>query len=96
MTALASNYLTPGPRDEDWRFTPLDRLAGLHDGSAVAATPMVRNVSENMGVKVSTISNKSVAAKIIPTDAVALRTLENAADILGLAVRENLKLIARE
>lgn len=38
MTAIASNYLTPGPRDEDWRFTPLNRLAGLHDGSAVIGT----------------------------------------------------------
>ena len=45
MTAIASNYLTPGPRDEDWRFTPLNRLAGMHDGSAVTGTPMVRNVS---------------------------------------------------
>ena len=72
MTALASNYLTPGPRDEDWRFTPLDRLAGLHDGSAALGTPMVRNVSENSGVAVSTISNKNVPSKIVPTDAVAL------------------------
>ena len=86
MTALASNYLTPGPRDEDWRFTPLNRLAGLHDGSAVTGTPMVRNVSENSGVSVSTIPNESVAAKIIPTDAVALRTLESATDILKIEI----------
>lgn len=86
MTAIASNYLTPGPRDEDWRFTPLNRLAGLHDGSAVTGTPMVRNVSENSGVLVSTIPNQSVPSRIIPTDAVALRTIENATDILKIEI----------
>ena len=89
MTALASNYLTPGARDEDWRFTPLNRLAGLHDGSAIAGTPMVRNVSENSGVLVSTISN-NVPAKIVPTDVVALRTIENAADILKIDIPKDL------
>ena len=27
----------PGGRDEAWRFTPLRRLRGLHDGSAAAS-----------------------------------------------------------
>jgi len=69
-----------------WRFTPLNRLAGLHDGSAVTGTPMVRNVSENSGVLVSTIPNQSVPSKIIPTDAVALRTIENATDVLKIEI----------
>jgi Fe-S cluster assembly protein SufD len=37
MTTLQSNLLenhTPTGREEAWRFTPLKRLAGLHDGSA--------------------------------------------------------------
>jgi Fe-S cluster assembly protein SufD len=37
MSALASNLLelhTPHGREEAWRFTPLKRLAGMHDGSA--------------------------------------------------------------
>ena len=29
-------FEVPGGRDELWRFTPLKRLHGLHDGSAVA------------------------------------------------------------
>ena len=33
MSALATNYLTPTGREEAWRFTPLKRLAGLHDNS---------------------------------------------------------------
>ena len=34
MSALNSNILTPTGREEAWRFTPLKRLHGLHDGSA--------------------------------------------------------------
>jgi Fe-S cluster assembly protein SufD len=39
MSALQSNLLelhTPNGREEAWRFTPLKRLAGMHDGSAKA------------------------------------------------------------
>lgn len=88
MTALASNYLTPQPRDEDWRFTPLARLAGMHDGSAKSVTQMVRTVSENQGVVVSVIPNKEVPAKILPSDVVALRTIENADNILKIEIEK--------
>lgn len=36
MSLLTTNYLTPTGREEAWRFTPLKRLRGLHDGQAVA------------------------------------------------------------
>lgn len=35
MSVLTTNYLTPTGREEAWRFTPLKRLRGLHDGVAV-------------------------------------------------------------
>lgn len=35
MSLLTSNYLVPTGREEAWRFTPLKRLRGLHDGQAV-------------------------------------------------------------
>ena len=37
MSVLTTNYLTPTGREEAWRFTPLKRLRGLHDGTAVQA-----------------------------------------------------------
>ena len=37
MSLLATNYLTPTGREEAWRFTPLKRLRGLHDGLASVA-----------------------------------------------------------
>jgi Fe-S cluster assembly protein SufD len=35
MSVLTTNYLTPTGREEAWRYTPLKRLRGLHDGAAV-------------------------------------------------------------
>jgi Fe-S cluster assembly protein SufD len=35
MSVLTTNYLTLTGREEAWRFTPLKRLRGLHDGAAV-------------------------------------------------------------
>ena len=35
MAVLTTNYLTPTGREEAWRFTPLKRLRGLHDGAAI-------------------------------------------------------------
>lgn len=35
MSVFTTNYLTPTGREEAWRFTPLKRLRGLHDGAAV-------------------------------------------------------------
>ncbi|MDA2962958.1 MAG: SufD family Fe-S cluster assembly protein [Actinomycetota bacterium] len=35
MSLLTTNYLTPTGREEAWRFTPLKRLKGLHDATAV-------------------------------------------------------------
>ena len=35
MSVLATNCLTPTGREEAWRFTPLKRLRGLHDGTSV-------------------------------------------------------------
>ena len=37
MSTLTTNYLAPSGREEAWRFTPLNRLAGILD----AATTMV-------------------------------------------------------
>src|SRR6185436_6331310 len=34
-----ADFPVPHGREEEWRFTPLARLKGLHDGSAVAGGP---------------------------------------------------------
>ncbi|MGY0500015.1 Fe-S cluster assembly protein SufD [Nocardia sp. FBN12] len=45
----------PSGRDEAWRFTPLRRLRGLHDGTAVADGQATVEVSEVAGVTVETV-----------------------------------------
>ncbi|MFC5800616.1 Fe-S cluster assembly protein SufD [Streptomyces formicae] len=37
-----ADFPVPHGREEEWRFTPLDRLRGLHDGTAVATGEGVR------------------------------------------------------
>ena len=35
--ALNTNYLTPTGKEEPWRFTPMNRLGGLHDDAVKVA-----------------------------------------------------------
>jgi Fe-S cluster assembly protein SufD len=52
MSLLTSNYLVPTGREEAWRFTPLKRLRGLHDGQAVVGdrSSLVAQSALPMGV----------------------------------------------
>ncbi|MFD6390534.1 Fe-S cluster assembly protein SufD [Nocardia sp. NPDC055029] len=48
-------FEVPSGRDEAWRFTPLRRLRGLHDGTAVRDGQATVEVSEVAGVTVETV-----------------------------------------
>ena len=48
-------FEVPHGRDELWRFTPLRRLRGLHDGSASATGRAQISVSEQPGVQTETV-----------------------------------------
>ena len=67
----------PNGREEDWRFTPLARLRGLHDGSAAAGDrPKNRatvSVTAPAGVEVATAGRLAPdwVASIAPADVVA-------------------------
>ncbi|MFD3453558.1 Fe-S cluster assembly protein SufD [Streptomyces sp. NPDC058691] len=51
-----ADFPVPNGREEEWRFTPLERLRGLHDGTAVATGGGVRvEVSAPEGVTVETV-----------------------------------------
>ncbi|MFE3326287.1 Fe-S cluster assembly protein SufD [Streptomyces sp. NPDC059176] len=54
-----ADFPVPHGREEEWRFTPLDRLAGLHDGSAVATAGGVTvEVTAPEGVTVETVGRE--------------------------------------
>ncbi|MFC8429979.1 Fe-S cluster assembly protein SufD [Streptomyces sp. NPDC057253] len=50
------DFPVPHGREEEWRFTPLERLRGLHDGTAVATGEGVKvDVQAPAGVTVETV-----------------------------------------
>jgi Fe-S cluster assembly protein SufD len=48
-------FEVPGGREENWRFTPMRRLRGLHDGSAAFEGTARISVSAGPGVTVETV-----------------------------------------
>ncbi|GAA3139600.1 Fe-S cluster assembly protein SufD [Streptomyces rameus] len=51
-----ADFPVPHGREEEWRFTPLERLRGLHDGTAVATGGGVKvDVQAPEGVTVETV-----------------------------------------
>jgi Fe-S cluster assembly protein SufD len=66
-------FEVPGGREENWRFTPMKRLHGLHDGTAMFAGTAAVSVTETDGVTVETVGrdDSRVGQAGIPADRVA-------------------------
>ena len=66
-------FEVPGGRDEIWRFTPLKRLRGLHDGTAPATGTAAIVVTECPGVTIETVrrGDERLGQGGAPTDRVA-------------------------
>ena len=82
-------FEVPGHRDEIWRFTPLRRLRGLHDGSAPATGSARIAVSERPGVRVETVrrGDQRLGDGGVPTDRVAAQAFSsfNSATLVTVA-----------
>ena len=82
-------FEVPGGRDEIWRFTPLRRLRGLHDGSAPATGSARVTVSERPGVRSETVrrGDERLGQGGIPADRVAAQAFSsfNTATIVTVA-----------
>jgi Fe-S cluster assembly protein SufD len=82
-------FEVPGGRDEIWRFTPLRRLRGLHDGSAPASGSAAITVSEQPGVRVEVTrrGDERLGEGGIPTDRVAAQAFSafNSATLVTVA-----------
>ena len=50
-----ADFAVPHGREEEWRFTPLDRLRGLHDGTARADGKVLVEVTAGAGVTVESV-----------------------------------------
>ena len=82
-------FEVPGGRDEIWRFTPLRRLRGLHDGSAPATGSATVTVSEQPDVRVETVrrGDERLGQGGVPADRVAAQAFSsfNAATVVTVA-----------
>jgi Fe-S cluster assembly protein SufD len=72
-------FEVPGGRDELWRFTPLKRLRGLHDGSAPASGSALIEVTERPGVTVETVGrgDERLGQAGVPADRVAAQAFSS-------------------
>lgn len=72
-------FEVPGGRDELWRFTPLKRLRGLHDGSALATGPATIDVAGQPGVTVEVVQRGDVRLGQggVPSDRVAAQAFSS-------------------
>lgn len=68
-----ADFAVPSGREEDWRFTPLDRLRDLHRGVAASGEPVTLDVDAPAGVKVETVGRDDarLGAAGVPEDRVA-------------------------
>jgi Fe-S cluster assembly protein SufD len=72
-------FEVPGGRDELWRFTPLRRLRGLHDGSAPATGSAVIEVGERAGVTVEAVprGDERLGQAGVPADRIAAQAFSS-------------------
>ena len=94
MSTLQSNLLenhTPTGREEAWRFTPLKRLGGLHDGTAVIADRVSLAVKGTLPQGV-TFTYGDIAAVTETDDAIINRVRAHTAQGTTLHIAANTEL----
>jgi Fe-S cluster assembly protein SufD len=91
MSVLTTNYLTPTGREEAWRFTPLKRLRGLHDGSASISdrNSLVAKAALPQGVS---FKRESLAPLAVSDDIIIERIRGAASDVSHLAISANVEI----
>ena len=91
MSVLTSNILVPHGREEAWRFTPLNRLKGLHDGSAaIAAHHSLSLESASVpGVTFERISRELLPSLSATDDAIMNRVRKASSDVSVLKIAAN-------
>ncbi|GII65904.1 Fe-S cluster assembly protein SufD [Sphaerisporangium krabiense] len=70
-----ADFPVPTGREESWRFTPLSRLRGLHDGTAPVAGTVVLEVHPGPEVSVETVGRDDprVGKAYVPADRVSVQ-----------------------
>ena len=88
MSALPTNYLTPSGREEAWRFTPLKRIAGLHDPATnvLDRISIALSGSVRPGFTIEKVKSADIPAKSSTDDAVIQRVRATVAEVTHLKI----------
>ena len=88
MSALPTNFLTPTGREEAWRFTPLRRIAGLHDPATTVADRISISLfgAPRPGFSLSTVPASELPPRSSTDDAVIQRVRSGVTHVTHLAI----------
>ena len=91
MSVLTTNILVPHGREESWRFTPLNRLKGLHDGTAAIAEHRSLSLRSDVtpGVTFERVSRELLPSLSTTDDAIKNRDREFSSDVAVLKIAAN-------
>ena len=91
MALLTTNYLTPTGREEAWRFTPLNRLGGLHDSSVAIGKEKSLMLSGHApkGVAFNRLSRELVSSQSHSEDVIVQRVQAESEDVAMLDISAN-------
>ncbi len=98
MSSLTSNYLaphtTPTGREEAWRFTPLKRLAGLHDLESVipGAITFALKSSAQSGVKFEVVTSSDSPPAFSSTDLVTNRVRTSVTEVSKISIQKDVEI----
>jgi Fe-S cluster assembly protein SufD len=68
-----ADFAVPGGREEDWRFTPLRRLRGLHKDAPLTQSGVTVEVEAAPELAVTTELKAALPSAFLPTDRVSAR-----------------------
>jgi Fe-S cluster assembly protein SufD len=94
--SLPTNYLAPSGREEPWRFTPLNRLAGLLDTSVeLASTNSLYASALPAGVSIEIKKSSDLGPISSTTDEATLRVRQAAQEVTHVVIAENAEVSER-
>ncbi|MBN9740120.1 Fe-S cluster assembly protein SufD [Amycolatopsis sp. A1MSW2902] len=86
-------FEVPGGREENWRFTPMKRLRGLHDGSAVASGEITLETEAAPELKIETVGrdDSRLGQAGVPSDRIAAQAYSSFAKATVVTVPKETK-----
>ncbi len=84
---LVTDHVVPTGREEEWRFTPLDRLRGLHRGDTAFESGLhIDVVAEGLSVETVDADDPRVGTSLVPTDIISASAMATGALVTVLSV----------